>query len=117
MLILPFIPSVAAYEFSTDIEGISYTFDVRWNSRDEGWYFNLFEDNGAPIAYGLKVVLGTLIGETTPHNLFRLGVLVVIDTTQEGREATFDDLGTRVQVRYVPVAEYLARVAGSGAPL
>lgn len=117
MLILPFIPSVAAYEFSADIDGVSYLFDVRWNSRDQAFYFNLFEDDGEPIAYGLKVVLGTLIGETTPHGLFRNGIIVAVDTTQESREATFDDLGTRVQVRYIPVAEYLARVAGSGIEL
>lgn len=115
MTILPFIPSVAAYEFSVEIDGVSYTFDVRWNSRAAAWYFDVLEGDGTPIARGLKIVLGCYIGGGRfTHDLFRLGVFVAIDTSQEGRDATFDDLGTRVEVRHVPMPELIGRVSGTG---
>lgn len=115
MTILPFIPSVAAYEFSVEIDGVAYTFVVRWNSRAAAWYFDVLEADGTPIARGLKVVLGCYIGGGRTHDLFRLGAIVAVDTAQEGRDATFDDLGTRVEVRHLPMHELIGRASGTGA--
>lgn len=114
MTILPFIPSVAAYEFSVEIDGVSYTFVVRWNSRAAAWYFDVLEGI-TPVARGLKIVLGTYLGRGITHDLFRLGAIVAVDTAQEGRDATFDDLGTRVEVRHLPMHELIGRASGTGA--
>lgn len=116
MIILPFVPSVPAYDFSVDIDGVSYTFDVRWNSRARAWYFDVLESDGTPIARGIKVVLGAYLGRGRLHDLFRLGVIVAHDTTRDGRDATLDDLGTRVEVLYVPVDELIGRLVGSWVP-
>lgn len=110
MLILNFQPSVPAYRFGTSIEQVPYIFDVRWNSRAAAWYFDVLEQDETPIVLGVKVVLGAHIGRRSQHVLFRRGTIVAIDTTQQGREAAVDDLGTRVEVRYAPLAETLGRL-------
>jgi hypothetical protein len=113
--ILPLVPSVGLYNFDTDIGDRSYRFDVRWNSRDNfdaaagvargAWYFEVSEIGVGRIACGVKIVLGTYLGRRVNHPLFREGVLVAVDTSGEGRDATFDDLGTRVVVKHYTSVE------------
>lgn len=111
--VLPFVPSVPAYDFSVDIDGVSYTFDVRWNDRAGVWYVDVIESDGAPVAYGLAIVLGAYIGRGRVHDLFQRGVFVARDTSRRGLDASLDDLGTRVEVLYLPIDELIGRLLGS----
>lgn len=97
---LPFIPSVGRYRFGTDIGRRALVFDARWNARASAWYFDLLDQDLKAIALGLKIALGRYIGRRVSHPFFRDGVLVARDTSGQGREATFDDMGTRVVVEY-----------------
>lgn len=107
---IPFQPSIGLYRFGTPIDDSSYVFDVRWNSRDAAWYFDVREADLTPIVYGVKIVLGTYLGRRKNHRLFRRGVMVATDTTGQGREATFDDLGARVVVRWIPQTDLLVLI-------
>lgn len=107
--VLPLIPSEFNYRVQTTIDGTSYLFDLRWNGRDESWYIDVLEVDETPIVQGEKVALGALIGRISTHKLFRRGVLVAVDLSSAGREATYDDLGTRVVVMWMPLSEVLAR--------
>lgn len=107
VIIIPFEPSIGHYRFSTTISNTEYIFDVRWNSRDSAWYFDLLEFDETPIIMGVKIVLGTYLGRRCTHALFYNGVFVAIDTSNEGREAGFDDLGTRVTIRYYPAEDLI----------
>lgn len=104
---LPLRPSVGYYRFATPIGDSTYIFDVRWNTTEEAWYVNIHEQDQTPIVYGIKIVLGTYLGRRINHRLFRQGVFVAADTTDEGQDATFDDLGVRVVVRYIPQDDLL----------
>ncbi len=104
-LVLPFIPSEGNYRFQTTIEDVPYVFDVRWNERDVAWYFDLFQSDGVSIELGIKVVLNAYLGRTSTHSLFQRGVLAAIDTSGAYAEPGFDDLGTRVEVRYYSVSD------------
>lgn len=110
VLVLPFIASNGNYQFETYIGDKPYVFDVRWNERDEAWYFDLSENDGRAIASGLKIVVGTHIGRTSRHELFSRGVFVAVDTEGNHRDATYDDLGTRVEVRYYPIEALAAAI-------
>lgn len=114
MLTIPFESGTAAYSFETPIDGVPYRFDVRWNTRSEAWHFDLYEQDGTPIAHGLKIVLGAFIGRRIQHRLFRTGVMVARDDSGQGRDATIDDLGTRVLVRWIPITEWFSRLDTSG---
>lgn len=116
MLTIPFVPSIGAYEFNATIDDQQYIFDVRWNGHptSPGWYFDVYEHDKTLMAAGLRIVLGVYIGKTVIHRLFRTGVMIAADTTKQGRDATFDDLGTRVEVRWFPLDEWFLRMVASG---
>ena len=102
-VVLPFSPGAPFYRVSTSMDGsdgpsTQYILDVRWNERDKAWYFDLLDGSENIIASGLKVVLGAYIGRTSQHPFFRTGVLVAVDSTGQGQDAGYDDLGNRVQV-------------------
>lgn len=79
---------------------VTYDLTFRWNARDEGWYLDVYDPDHAQIAAGIRIVLGAYLGRRIKHPLFRDGVLVAIDTTDQGLDATLTDLGTRVLLRY-----------------
>ena len=99
---LPFVPSIAHYDFSTVLDGTPFKFEVRWNGRDGAWYMDLLDEEGVGIVAGVKIVLGALLGGRIVDQRFPRGVFQADDTSGEGREAAFDDLGTRVRVLFYP---------------
>jgi hypothetical protein len=101
--VLPFIPSDPNYAFNTTLNGEQYFFDVRWNTRDEAWYFDLSDATGTAIVKGVKIVLGTFLGRQCPHPFFDENVFAVIDTTLDNLDPTFDDLGVRVLVQHYTI--------------
>lgn len=104
---LPLQPSLAEYRFATVIKDAAYIIDVRWNSTEEAWYLDWYQEDLTVIAIGLKVVRGAYIGRRVAVPPFTEGVLVAVDTTGGTTEAAFDDLGTRVVVRYIPTEDIM----------
>lgn len=112
---LPILPEVGGVRFGSFRVGVTidseqYIVDGRWNGRDQAWYLDWYEVNLTPIIYGMKVVLGTFLGRRSNHKLFRDGVLVAVDLSGQGRDAGYDDLGTRVVLEWIPVLELLRRL-------
>lgn len=91
-------------------DGISntYIFELKWNVCDSSWYLSLYEEDRTPIFTGKRLVLGVYIGRRSRHSLLRKGVLVLVDTTRKGVEATLDTLGTRCVLRYFTVQDVMA---------
>lgn len=107
---LPFVGSVAFQEFGTALAGIPYIFRLRWNTRDAAWYFDLFDANRSPIVSGIKIVLGVELGRRTTDARMPPGVLWASDLSNQGLDATFDDLGTRVIVYFFPFDEWFGGI-------
>lgn len=117
--ILPFVPSTNHYDFDTVLRSLEFKFEVRWNSRDEAFYFDVFAADKTRIATGLKVALGAYMGRNVNHELFRQGCLVCrIPQGDDRSNPRFDDMGTRVLVYYFTreemAAEWLERLQGRG---
>lgn len=108
---IPVLPSVGSYRFATVIETVAYIFDVRWNTRDQAWYLDVLEVDETPIMRGMKILLGVYLGRRSSHPLFMNGVLVASDMSAQGKEAGFDDLGTRVLLQYIPVLDLIQRIS------
>jgi hypothetical protein len=98
--VLPFQPSLPNYRFSTSLGDTTYRFNVRWNSRDEAWYFDLSDDEGDLIVTGVKIVLGALLVARSADDRIPNGALLAGDTSNTGIDATLDDLGVRVFVYF-----------------
>ena len=107
--ILPLTPSVPSYGFATVLGGVTVLIDVRWNGRDAAWYLDLYAEDETPIRHGIKVLLGSPMGRRSISPLFPRGALIVVDTSGAGRDAGFDDLGTRVVVAFFTIAELQER--------
>lgn len=107
MLSLPFIPSVPHYTFKTVISEVPYDFEVHWNPRDASWYFSVFNESGVALRQGVRVVLGVYLGRAGTDDLFNNGVFIARDSTKQGKEAGFDDIGIgqRVEVLYLTALE------------
>lgn len=113
-LAIPLVASVPSYRFSTTLDSFgdgseivpqTYVIDVHWNARDEAWYMDLLASDETPIRHGLKIVLGALIGGRCVDERFPAGCFMAVDLSGEGREATLDDIGTRVVLYFYTAAE------------
>lgn len=110
-VILPFKPGVGDYTFTAILRDTEYPFRVRWNSREDAWFFNIQEPALTPIATGIKVVLGAYFAREITHPLFRDGALVCrVPHGDDRREPGFDDMGLRVQVWYFNREEVVAEI-------
>jgi hypothetical protein len=104
-----FTPSNPHYRMTTTLAGVQLILDVRWNGRDAAWYLDVYaeDDVETPIAHGIKLLLGTSPLARSISPLIPAGIWTVEDLSQEGRDATLDDLGERVVVRFYGVDELI----------
>lgn len=100
-LVLPFVADVPHFDFQAELEGATYTLELRWNERSSTWSLSIYGAAGETLAAGRSVVLGAdLLGRSRKAGL-PPGSLHVVDTSGKGLEAGRSDLGTRVQLVYV----------------
>lgn len=113
ILVLPFQAGSASDTFSTPINSITYIFQVHWNFREGAWYFDIQDANRNPIVSGIKVVTGAYLARIAGVSPMKDGVIVAVDSSGKRRAAMFDDLGTRVLIKYVPVGDLIAMLNGA----
>lgn len=94
--------------------GVTYDLTFRWNARDASWYLDVYDDDRAQVAAGIRVVLGAYLGRRVDHPLFRDGLLVALDTSGQRLDAGLDGLANRVVLRYYLNVE--AGLLRAGAP-
>lgn len=95
---LPFLVSETNYILAVPIDDEQILFDVRWNSRDAGWYLDIYEADNTIVELNVKVVVGIKLANRSLHDFFKNHVIMAVDTTGQGLDPSFDDLGSRVQV-------------------
>lgn len=108
---IPVIASNAWYDLTVPLSQadgsiVTTVFEFRYNFFNTSWYMSLTQDN-VELVTGVRIVLGTYLGSRCRAQFFRRNVLVAIDTSGKGREATFDDFGTRVVLRHFTVYEVI----------
>lgn len=109
MIVIP-VPQnkSAARTWRVRLDGVEYTIEARFNSRSGRWYLGLLDIDGNRLYGQVKAVCH--------YPLFRLrtagppGLIFALDTSSsdtsvEGLNPGFDDLGNRVLLVYVPQAE------------
>lgn len=106
--IIPVPPSTPEVNFTCAVSGATYNFHVLWNDRDSSFYLDLSQPDGTPIFTGARMVLHAYLGRTGNQPPVSQGVFMVIDTSGNYAEAGIDDLGSRVQLVYIPQLDLLA---------
>mgnify|MGYP001589663758 CR=1 FL=1 len=102
---LPLITSATNYRLSIPFGDEVFAALVRWNSRDEAFYMDLREGDGTPVLLGMKLVLGGNLGVRKNHRFFSRNLLRVVDSSDEDRDAGYDDLNSRVWVMHMTFDE------------
>ncbi len=97
---LPLVGGVPNYRVGTAFGDTQVILDVRWNARDGAWYLDILAEDETPMARGIKIVLGALLGYRSTDPRLPAGALLASDLSGAGADATLDDLGTRVAVYY-----------------
>lgn len=105
---LPFQGGLAFQTFGTTLLSTNYVINQRWNTRDGAWYFDLLDQDESVIVAGIKIVLGVELGRRTTDSRMPKGIFWAADLSGEGRDATLDDLGTRVVVYFYPFSEWFS---------
>lgn len=103
---LPLEGGQAFQTFGTTLLSTNYIVNLRWNTRDAAWYFDLLDQNEAPIVSGIKILLGVELGRRTTDQRMPKGVFWAADLSGQGLDATFFDLGSRVVVYFIPFTEW-----------
>lgn len=107
-VLIPFQPSENNYRLVVPIDGLVYLLDARWNTVDNAWYFDMYEEDESPVMINVKVLLGVRIGRVNAHPFLDTHVISVLDTSSTSTEAGFGDLGGRVQVVVTSAGEVIA---------
>ena len=91
-------------EFNVTLDGTSYTFEVRWSAREEAHYLDISTEDNSKIVAGMKLALGVVIGSRAVDERMPPGLLWCVDTSLQYDEAGEQDMGARVQLRYMNAA-------------
>lgn len=102
---IPFRISDNNYRLVVPFNNIPTIIDTRWSARDEAWYLDFRQEDETPIILGVKVVLGVNLGRQSTDPFFQSQMFVPFDTSGADIEAGFDDLGGRVIVQRLTIAD------------
>lgn len=108
MIDLPIVQTGPHFQFSTELEGVAFTFEFRWNDREEAWFLTLGDGEGNPIAAGVRVVVNYPLFSRFRDPRLPTGFLIAVDTEATERDPGFEDLGRRVVLTYATAAELAA---------
>lgn len=111
MLSIPLRSDLPFFDVQAVLDGVTYTLEFRWNTREGFWYMHILTEGGDPILMGIKCVVAWPLARRTPDPRRPLGVLSFIDTGGGQVDPSYDpatgkgDLGDRVQLLYFEAAE------------
>ena len=94
---------VAKWQVRVELDGTFYRLLYKWNVRDLSWYMDIADDTGTALVRSRRIVLASDILRPFRYKAVPQGTLSIVDTTGEHKEATLEDLGDRVLVRYTEV--------------
>lgn len=101
VLVIPTRGDLANYNQSVELEGVVLNFRFRYNSRDECWYFSIYDVENNPIREGIKMVPNYALLRLLPDADGRpLGDLVVVDVRAVPLPPELAELGTVLQLTY-----------------
>lgn len=106
MIDLPIIPQGSWFQFSTELDGVTFGFEFRWNERLQLWFCTLRDGEGNALVSGRAVVLGPLFRKFRANaGVPQLGDVYALDTNGTSIDAGLGDLGSRVVLTYATDVE------------
>lgn len=104
MLILDTLTDgLTAYDQRTELDGVTYLFTFRWNTRRERWTFSIDGLDGTPILTGQTVSLFIPLNRRAVGG--PPGMLLAVPEDGSTEPPGLLDLGARVRLYYLTAAE------------
>jgi hypothetical protein len=102
-LIIPLSGGVPRYRFTINLDGYPYQFRVWWNNTIGAWYMSMLglDINSTVDLKGVRLAGGTDL--LHGYAVLELGQMYVIDSEGYNEDPTFDGLGDRFKLYYVPI--------------
>jgi hypothetical protein len=91
--------------FTVELDGDVFRVALRYNDRDDRFYMSIYDEDDAPIAIGLKVVLDTPMMQHVVDARRPRGEFVAVDVAGSTTEPNLTTLGARVDLLFVSWAE------------
>lgn len=95
-----------AYEQRTELDGAEYLLAFQWNARRDRWALSITGLDGTDILTGQAIPLFTPLNRRAVGG--PPGNLIAIPQTDDHAPAGLLDLGARVVLYYIPIAELSA---------
>lgn len=102
---IPLPNSVPLFELQIELDGVTYSLELRWNARAGAWFAHLRDAEGGVLVMGRRVVVDFPLFSRTQKAGAPPGQLVAVDTSGKQQDPVLDDLGARVRLIYVTEAE------------
>lgn len=101
---LPLRSDAPFFDFSVELDGVSYGFAFAWNTRSQQWTVQLLTAEEDPVAVSPLVIDLPLFFRSRDARK-PPGLLLAVDTSGEGADPGLHDLGSRVVVIYFERSE------------
>lgn len=102
---LPIDSNFSNFSQQMDLDGVSYNLTFLYNSSSSQWTLSISDIDEIHIIDGLKLVLNSNLFSQYPSIGLPPGELYCIDTTGKEKEVTRENLGSIIELIYVPEAE------------
>lgn len=113
--VLPIDQTGSWFQFQTELDGVTYGFEFRWNEREGFWFCTMRDGEGNAIVSGRKVVLGPLFAKYRSREpVWPAADVYALDTGAGDVDAGYADLGRRVLLIYATDAEIIASASAPG---
>lgn len=95
--------AVEAYDQRTQLEGVEYLLQFRYNLRRELWTFSILALDGTDILTGQTIHVGIALNRRAVGG--PPGIFMALSETDDIASPMFDELGLRVKLCYLSAAE------------
>ena len=90
------------HEYTVDLGEVEYTYTLTYQERQDAWYLDLYDADGESLLLGKRLTVNTAPLWRYRGDSMPAGQIVVVDTSGADSDPTYEDLGHRVRLAWVP---------------
>lgn len=97
---IPTRSDLPAYEFSLQLEGVTYFFSFEWNERGQYWSMDILDQDQNHLVAGVRMSVNiNLLGRFKDTRL-PAGIFILLDSSGKNLDPAVDNFGTVVELFY-----------------
>jgi hypothetical protein len=93
------------YDFTVELGDAEYRYVLTYRERQDGWYIDLYDADDAALLTGKRIAVGVAPLWRHEKDGIPEGQILVIDRADTDVDPTYEDMGYRVQLAWVPTED------------